>query len=62
MEDGIYVKSKTEKNKYESENIDVCVVLCLNCLWEEEHGWAAIFVDEKFIKVGRDIIDCVWLD
>lgn len=62
LEDGIYAKSKTKKNKYESENIDVCVVLSLNCPWEEEHGWAAIFVDEKFIKVDRDIVDCVWLD
>lgn len=62
LEDGIYAKSKTKKNEYESQNVDVCVILVLNCPWEEEHGWAAVFVDEKFVKVDRDIVDCVWLD
>lgn len=61
LEDGIYAKSKTE-NTYESQNIDVCVILELNCPWDEEHGWAAVFVEEKFVKVDRDIVDCVWLD
>lgn len=61
LEDGIYAKSKTD-NKYESQNIDVCVILELNCPWDKEHGWAAVFVDEKFVKVDRDIVDCVWLD
>ncbi|AVK49938.1 hypothetical protein AXY43_19215 [Clostridium sp. MF28] len=62
LEDSIYAKSKTEKNKYESQNVDVCVIFVLSCPWEEEHGWAAVFVDEKFVKVDRDIVDCVWLD
>lgn len=62
LEDGIYAKSKTEKNKYESQHVDVCVILTLNCPWDEEHGWAAVFVDEKFVKVDSDIVDCVWLD
>ena len=62
LENGIYAKSKIEKNKYESQHVDVCVVLMLNCPWDEDHGWAAVFVDEKFIKVDRDIVDCVWLD
>jgi len=53
---------KTEKDQYESQNVDVCVILVLNCPWDEEHGWAAAFVDEKFVKVDRDIVDCVWLD
>jgi hypothetical protein len=34
----------------------------LNCPWDDEHGWAAAFVDEKLVKVDRDIVDCVWLD
>jgi len=29
---------------------------------EEEHGWAAVFVDEKLVTVGQDIVDCIWLD
>jgi len=62
LEDSIYAKSKTEKNEYESQNVDVCVILVLDCPWDEEHGWAAVFVDEKFVKVDRDIVDCVWLD
>ena len=47
---------------YESKNVPVCVILLLNCPWDEDHGWAAVFIDEKFVKVGRDIVDCVWLD
>lgn len=62
LEDAIYAKSKTEEDKYESQNVDVCVILMLNCPWDEEHGWAAVFVDEQFVKVGLDIVDCVWLD
>lgn len=62
LEDAIYAKSKTGKSKYESQNVDVCVILGLDCPWDEDHGWAAVFADEKFIKVGRDIVDCVWLD
>lgn len=62
LEDGIYAKSKIDSSQYESQNVDVCVILSLNCPWDEEHGWAAVFVDEKFVKVGRDIVDCVWLD
>ncbi|MFM9329354.1 DUF6985 domain-containing protein [Paenibacillus mesotrionivorans] len=62
LEDGIYARSKTEEDKYESQNVDVCVILSLNCPWDEEHGWAAVFVDEKFVKVDRDIVDAVWLD
>ena len=62
LEDGIYTKCKTEENNYESKNVDVCVILVLPCPWEEEHGWAAGFVDEKFVKVDRDIVDCVYLD
>ena len=61
LEDGIYAKSKTNKGKYESQNVDVCVILLLKCPWEEEHGWAAVFVDEKFLTVGTDIVDCVYV-
>lgn len=61
LEDAIVAKSKTN-NKYESQNIDVCVILSLHCPWDEEHGWSAVFINEKFVKVGRDIVDCVWLD
>ena len=46
----------------ESQNVAVCVILSLNCPWDEEHGWAAVFIEEKFVKVDRDIVDCVWLD
>ena len=62
LEDAIYAKSKTGNTPYESQNIPVCVILVLNCPWDEEHGWAAVFVDEKLVKVDSDIVDCVWLD
>ena len=62
LEDAIYAKSKTDDSKYESQNVDVCVVLILTCPWDDDHGWAAVFVDEKLIKVGRDIVDSVTLD
>ena len=62
LEDAVYAKSKTDDSKYESQNVDVCVILLLACLWDESHGWAAVFVDEKLVKVGCDIVDCVWLD
>lgn len=62
LEDGIYAKSQTEPDEYESQQVDVCVILVLDCPWDEEHGWAAVFVDEKIVKVDRDIVDCVWLD
>ncbi len=62
LEDAIYAKSKTGEPPYESQNVPYCVILALNCPWDEEHGWAAAFVDEKLVKVDRDIVDCVWLD
>lgn len=62
LEDAIYARSKTGNTPYESQNVPVCVKLELNCPWEEEHGWAAIFVEEKLVKVDCDIVDCVWLD
>ena len=62
LEDAIYARSKTGDPPYESQNVPVCVILSLDCPWDEEHGWAAVFIDEKFIKVDRDIVDCVWLD
>ena len=46
----------------ESQNVAVCVILSLNCPRDEEHGLAAVFIDEKYVKVDRDIVDCVWLD
>ena len=58
----MYARSKTGTPLYESQKVDVCVILGLNCPWDEDHGWAAVFIDEKFIKVGCDIVDCVWLD
>lgn len=61
LEDAIYAKSKTGEVPYESQNVPVCVVLSLNCPWDEEHGWGAVFVEGKFIKVVRDIVDCVYL-
>lgn len=63
LEDAIYAsKSKAGGPPYESQNVPVCVILSLDCPWDEDHGWAAVFVDEKFVTVGRDIVDCVWLD
>jgi hypothetical protein len=62
LKNAIYAKSKTQNDKYESQNVDMCVILVLDCPWDEEHGWAAVFVDEKFVMVGCDIVDCVWLD
>jgi hypothetical protein len=62
LEDGLYAKSKTAEGKYESQNIDVCVILKIECPWDDEHGWAAVFIDEEFVKVDRDIVDCVYLD
>lgn len=62
LEDAVYVRRKTGNPPYESKNVPVCVILLLNCPWDEDHGWAAVFIDEKFVKVGRDIVDCVWLD
>ena len=40
----------------------VCVVLLLNCPWNEDDGWAAVFVEGKLVKVDSDIVDCVYLD
>ena len=62
LEDAVYARSKTGNPPYKSQNVAVCVILALNCPWEEEHGWAAVFIDEKFVKVDCDIVDCVWLD
>ncbi|MBQ1904788.1 MAG: hypothetical protein II168_10520 [Ruminococcus sp.] len=62
LEDAIYAKSETGDSPYESQNVPYCVIMQLNCPWDEEHGWAAAFVDEKLVKVDRDIVDCVWLD
>lgn len=62
LEDAVYARSKTGTPPYESQNVPVCVILTINCPWEEEHGWAAVFIDEKFVKVGCDIVDCVYLD
>ena len=63
LEDAVYARSKTTLcPPYVSQNIPVCVILGLNCPWEEEHGWAAVFINEEFVKVDRDIVDCVWLD
>ena len=62
LEDAIYARSKTGNPPYESKNVPVCVILLLDCPWDEDHGWAAVFIDEKFVKVGCDIVDCVWLD
>ena len=62
LEDAIYAKSKTGDTPYESQNVPYCVIMVLNCPWDEDHGWAAAFVDEKLVKVDSDIVDCVWLD
>ena len=63
LEDAVYARNKNKTGPpYVSQNVPVCVVLGLNCPWEEEHGWAAVFVDEKLVKVGLDIVECVWLD
>ncbi|MBR3515275.1 MAG: hypothetical protein IKO10_02890 [Lachnospiraceae bacterium] len=62
LEDAIYAKSKTGDTQYESQNVPYCVIMVLNCPWDEDHGWAAAFVDEKLVKVDSDIVDCVWLD
>ncbi len=57
-----FMSDAKQEIPYESKNVPVCVILLLNCPWDEDHGWAAVFIDEKFVKVGRDIVDCVWLD
>lgn len=62
LEDAIYAKSQTGNAGYESQNVPVCVVLALMCPWDEDHGWAAVFVEGKLVKVDRDIVDCVYLD
>ena len=62
LEDAVYAKSKTGDTPYESKEIPVCVILVLNCPWDEEHGWAAVFVDEKLVTVDTDTVDCVWLN
>ena len=61
LEDAVYAK-KEGCDHYKSQNVDVCVILGLNCPWDEDHGWAAVFIDEKFVKVDQDIVDCVWLN
>lgn len=64
LEDAIYARNKTGNfPPYESQNVPVCVILSLDCPWDlNDPGWAAVFVDEKFVKVDRDIVDCVYLD
>lgn len=62
LEYAIYAKSQTGDTPYESQNVPYCVIMQLNCPWDEENGWAAAFVDEKLVKVDRDIVDCLWLD
>jgi len=62
LEDAIYARSKTGNPPYESQNVPVCIIMVLNCPWDEDHGWAAVFIDEKFVKVDTDVVDCVWLD
>lgn len=62
LEDAIYAQSKTGDTPYESQNVPVCVVLSLNCPWNEDDGWAAVFVEGKLVKVDSDIVDCVYLD
>ena len=47
LEDATYVKSKSQ-DRYESR---MGVILELNCPWDEDHGWAALFADEKFVMV-----------
>lgn len=62
LEDAVYARSKTGPAPYESQNVPVCVILQLHCPWDEENGWAAVFIDDKFVKVDSDIVDCVYLD
>ncbi|SEK99782.1 DUF6985 domain-containing protein [Ruminococcus albus] len=65
LEDAIYASNPDRKEgdpPYVSQNVPVCVIMVLNCPWDEDHGWAAVFADEKFLKVDSDIVDCVWLD
>ncbi|MCL1991692.1 MAG: hypothetical protein FWG66_01940 [Spirochaetes bacterium] len=62
LEDGVYAKSKSNPGKYESQSVEICVILSLNCPWEEEHGWAAAFADGRLLKVASDVVDVVYLD
>ena len=62
LEDAVYGYGKDKTETSYGLQAHICVVLQLNCPWEEEHGWAAVFIDEKFVKVAIDIVDCVWLD
>ncbi|MBQ8966391.1 hypothetical protein [Ruminococcus sp.] len=53
-EDAIYEKSESGDSPYESSNVPWAVFVTLNCPWDPELGWAAAFVDGKFIKVFSD--------
>ena len=61
-EDAIYAKSESGETPYESQNVPFCVLLTLNCPWNEELGWAAVFVDEKFLKIQEDPVSGIYLD
>ena len=61
LADAVYGRDKATGD-YGSLHVPLCVILKLNCPWEEEHGWAAVFIEETLVKVDIDIVDCVWLD
>ena len=62
LEDGVYAQSKSNPGKYESQNVEICVILSLNCSWDEDHGWAAAFADGRLLKVAQDVVDFVYLE
>lgn len=62
LKNAVYERCGAGNQPYKLTDVPICVILRLECPWDKEHGWAAVFIDEKFIKVGRDIVDCVWLD
>ena len=45
LADAVYGRDKATGD-YGSLHVPLCVILKLNCPWEEEHGWAAVFIEE----------------
>jgi hypothetical protein len=34
----------------------------LYCPWNPDLGWAAVFVDEKFLMIQEDVVSGIFLD
>ena len=62
LEDAVLVVDEDDPFKTKSANVEICVILSLNCPWDEDHGWAAAFADGRLLKVSQDVVDVVYLD